>query len=125
MGARRAGGWVMVYMIGMPPIMGQYPEEEFVDGNTSAIKLRGPITDEMRPDISIRHTLQYEIGFPIAADNVPTTWRWASSQPLPDFYTPRGFPCISPRVKDIIESFEPGVHQFFPIKVIDKKDREI
>ncbi len=29
--------------------------------------------------------------------------------------------CVSPLFKDVIEAFDPGVHQFFPIRIVSKK----
>jgi hypothetical protein len=45
----------------------------------------------------------------------------------PDFsYLRGGFPSVSPVVRDIIEELEPGVHQFFPVKLLnaDGSERE-
>ncbi|PXW67604.1 hypothetical protein C7451_1261 [Blastomonas natatoria] len=44
---------------------------------------------------------------------------------MPDYYTPNAFPCVSSRFKEVVERFEPDVHQFFPVAVVDKAKEKI
>ena len=115
----------MVYRMGKTPEMGQYPDCNFVDGDCLNIHLEEPLTAEMRSAAAGNKGRLFDIGYPVEAKNVPTVWKWASAKPIPDYYTPEGFPCVSPRMKDIIERFEPGVHQFFPLKVLNKRHEQI
>ncbi len=42
-----------------------------------------------------------------------------------DFFGPAGSPsAVSQRFKDLIEKFEPGVHEFFPIKLVNGRRTE-
>lgn len=52
---------------------------------------------------------------------VPTKILWESRpNRISDYFTPRTIPCVSERMKAIIEQFEPDVHQFFPVDVVGK-----
>jgi len=115
----------MVYLIGSEREMGQYPSERFRNGDPRRIKVERPETEEMQRAIGLQHRHQYNLGFRITDDNVPTLWEWNSSRPVPDYYTPHGFPCVSLRFKDVVEGFEPDVHQFFPLTVLNKAGDEI
>lgn len=115
----------MVYLIGSEPEMGQYPSEKFLDGDPHNIKVEGPETEEMLRAISRNHKHQYNLGFRISCENVPSIWLWKSSRAVPDFYTPNAFPCVSSRFKEVVERFAPDVHQFFPITVVNKAKEKI
>jgi hypothetical protein len=115
----------VVYLIGSEPEMGQYPSERFLDGDPRLIRVEGPETEEMLRAIALQHRHQYNLGFRITDDNVPTLLEWNSSRPVPDYYAPHGFPCVSSRFKDVVERFEPNVHQFFPVTVVKKTGDEI
>jgi len=115
----------MVHSIGTTPILGQYVEEAFVDGNPPEVKLQGPLTDEMRDATGLYWKHQYNIGYPVSAENVPTIWRWSSTVSVPDYYEPHGFPCVSSVIKELVEEIEPGVHQFFPLRVEGREGRPL
>lgn len=115
----------MVYLIGSEPEMGQYPSEKFLDGDPHRIKVEGPETEEVLRAIARNHKHQYNLGFRIRHENVPTIWQWKSSRAVPDYYTPNAFPCVSSRFKEVAERFEPDVHQFFAITVVNKAGGEI
>ncbi|MGQ3227918.1 MAG: imm11 family protein [Blastomonas fulva] len=115
----------MVYLIGSEQEMGQYPREKFLDGDPKKIKVEGPETEEKLLAINLYYRQQYNAGFRIMSENVPTVWQWNSSRILPDYYTPHAFPCVSSRFKEVVERFEPDVHQFFPITVVNKAKEKI
>lgn len=115
----------MVYLIGSEPEMGQYLSERFLDGDPHRIKVEGPETEEMLRAVARNHKHQYNLGFRITHENVPTIWQWKSSRAVPDYYTPNAFPCVSSRFKEVVERFEPDVHQFFPVAVVDKAKEKI
>jgi hypothetical protein len=57
----------------------------------------------------------------IKPEFVPTKILWESEpDSISDYFTPRTVPCVSERMKAIIEQFEPDVHQFFPVDVVGK-----
>jgi len=115
----------VVYLIGSEPEMGQYPSERFLDGDPHRIKVDGPETEEMLRAIALDHVHQYNLGFRITHENVPTIWQWKSTRAVPDYYTPNAFPCVSSRFKEVVERFEPDVHQFFPVAVVNKAKEKI
>jgi hypothetical protein len=59
------------------------------------------------------------VGRALKPDNIPTMAKRAppAPQPLSDFYPFSGGFLVSDRFKALIEGFEPGVHQFFPLTV--------
>ena len=63
----------------------------------------------------------YRFGAPISVHDVPTKLMWETTDPLYDYGTLHGASCISQRFKDLIERLEPGVHQYFPLEVVDKR----
>ncbi|MEO1679217.1 MAG: DUF1629 domain-containing protein [Pseudomonadota bacterium] len=58
----------------------------------------------------------FDYGRPIQTEHVPTTWtRKPSKNPIPDVMSAwKGCLFVSERFKDVVEEFEPGVHQFLP-----------
>jgi hypothetical protein len=62
--------------------------------------LGGPVKDEFLPKRPLRAIKQ-------------------SKKKDPEFtYASGSQPCVTEKVKDIIERFEPGVHQFFPVEIV-------
>lgn len=115
----------MVYYLGLKRDFEQYPENEFLDGDRANIALEGPLTKEMRLSANLNQTHQFNIGYPVEANNVPNNWMWASEREMSDFYTPEGFPCVSKELKLLIERLDAGVHQFFPLQVVNKAGEQI
>jgi hypothetical protein len=114
----------MVYYLGYELLWDKYPSMKFADGDPLNLDLE-PVTDPSLL-VGIAGTRQLAVvGLPITSHNVPTTLVWSNRQPIPDFEGPQGFICVSPRMKEIIEQFEPGVHQFFPLKVVNRAGEEI
>jgi hypothetical protein len=61
-------------------------------------------------------------GYPVDPAAVPKAVLWESKdKPLPDVTMLHGVNIVSERVKDIIERFEPGVHQFLPVDLYRPK----
>ncbi len=113
----------MVYLIGYKCPWEKYPTMHFLDGDPSKLEWLediGPITT---PLISL--TTKALAGFRISPTNIPTRLQWTSRNEMPDFEGPPGFICVSSRFKEVVERFEPGVHQFFPITVVNKAGEEI
>lgn len=56
---------------------------------------------------------------PVDASRMPTQarLRFAWSKPIPDVFPTPGLNSVSKRFRDLVESFEPGAHQFFPLKL--------
>jgi hypothetical protein len=64
------------------------------------------------------------LGRRLNSQYVPTRFQWGGpkSRTLPDALKGRGMLLVSEKLKGIVETFEPGVHQFFPIELVFKKD---
>jgi hypothetical protein len=61
-------------------------------------------------------------GRPVSAEFMPTKIRWDEGDlALPDFQKSRCI-TVSERAKDLIERFEPGTHQFFPVDFFNNID---
>lgn len=63
----------------------------------------------------------YFAGLPVDGTNFPKWVRWSdpNGNPVPDFDRVP-FLSVSEKAKGVIESLEPGVHQFFPVEYQDK-----
>lgn len=86
------------------------------NGNIKAVELVDATPDSGR---SIR-TGSFDHGRPIKSENLPTTFKRerANKYALSDCHSAPGKSLlISARFKEIIETFEPDVHQFFPIAI--------
>lgn len=107
----------MVYGLNIVPENGYIVNVELVDGNPSAIRA---IDQEPDGGVSYEGVLS---GRRCHADHFPMKVRWLDRQrrPIPDF--DRGeILNVSERAKEIIERFEPGVHQFVPVDYVDARD---
>jgi hypothetical protein len=67
------------------------------------------------------------LGRRINEEYVPTKFLWGGpkNRKLPDAIYGRGMLLVSDRIQEIIERFEPGLHQFFPIDVIYTSNSEL
>jgi hypothetical protein len=67
------------------------------------------------------------LGRPIKPDNVPTKFIWGGpkNRKLPDALWGRGILLVSDRLKSLVERFEPSTHQFFPVDVVFKSDKQL
>lgn len=82
---------------------------------------------EMRREIALRHIKpsierrRFTMVPPYGPEHFPRAVRLTSGRGLNDYngYTKGGI-SVSARLKDLIESIEPGVHQFFPVEVQGK-----
>lgn len=56
---------------------------------------------------------------------MPTAVAWGSkNKPMPDVYKCRNINIVSERIKERIERFEPGIHQFVPVELHRPKAKE-
>lgn len=113
----------MVYRMGYKCPWDKFPQMQFLDGDPYKVEL---IDKTPEPGLSILGSKQHALlGRPIKPNNVPTTLLWQNRGDMPDFEGPPGFLCVSPRLKEIIERFEPDVHQYFPLHVVNEKKERI
>ena len=65
----------------------------------------------------------WKSGLVIPADVVPQRVVRTKGKTIFDFHSVTGAPLVSERFKALVEKLEPGVHQFFPVVVLDGKSR--
>jgi len=115
----------MVYGLNVKPEYGYYVEVDPLDGDISRIEVVDQTPDgglPFIPTIQPAHTM----GRPVKPDSVPTRMRWGDRQkhPIPDF--DNGLILnVSNRAKELIESLEPGIHQFLPVEYFDVDDEPV
>jgi len=61
------------------------------------------------------------VGFPIDPGSMPSKGRLEEPwrKPIPDVFRAPGLNAVSQRFRELVEQFEPGMHQFFPLSVQD------
>lgn len=104
----------MVYGLNINPTQGYYVEYELLDGDMEQVRLIDDTPDQGgRPPVM-------KGGRAMDPTHLPTRVRWKDrkKQPMADF---NGGPMtsLSARAKELIEQYEPGVHQFFPVTFYD------
>lgn len=85
-----------------------------LDGDVSKIQ---PV--DMSRDAGVRVRASYSYyGRPYEPEHVPTKIEVSGpKRPIPDIYDPYGL-LVSAKFKDVVERFEPNLHQFFPIELV-------
>ncbi len=112
----------MVWTFGFDDGMGVTYSLMELDGDLDKIEYE----DRSLDGYSIGSTFEpgkLNLGRRLKATNVPTRFQWGGpkSRKLPDALKGRGMLLVSEKLKKTIETFEPGVHQFFPIELVFKK----
>jgi hypothetical protein len=108
----------MVYGLNIVPEHGYYVNVEMVGGNPSAIHA---IDQEPDGGVSFRGVTS---GRRCHLEHFPTTMRWLDRQghSIPDFDQAELLN-VSERARNLIEQFEPGVHQFMPVDYVDANNK--
>ena len=92
------------------PLEGSFEAVEFADPDNVNWKAKRASADPM------------EQGYPVKPETLPAKILWAcGNEPLPDVL-PRF--AVSSRFRDLVEQFEPGVHQFVPVEIYKRKGGE-
>lgn len=90
--------------------------------NLSGVKFLHP---EQVDQVSKMSSSPATKGYAVDPATMPTGICYESkNKPMPDVETTRGVDIVSERVRDVIERFEPGVHQFLPVDVYRPKAKE-
>jgi hypothetical protein len=91
--------------------------ENPLDGNLDAVRTVDPLPEHIR-----RLRRDMSNGVPVLPDQIPTRWYWGSkNRKLPGFKGWGGVLTVSQAFRAIIERFEPGRHQFFPLDYVTRK----
>lgn len=103
------------------------PRVEFIDGREDQIRLvdETPEIGLSAKKIQNQNRTTFLLGRPVLAEKVPTKLAWMSKGGPDDYFSPRGFPCVSDAFRRLIEHLEPNVHQFFPLEVLNRRDEHI
>lgn len=109
----------MVYSLGSKPTLGHYARQETLDGDVSKIEVADK-TPDAGFDANTASTYPAGQGRPILTQHVFTKIEWQESGPVPDVETVRGLLVVSDRFREIVEQFEPKVHQFLPVSYLDR-----
>lgn len=110
-----------VYTVGTKPVGGHYPK---VDWGEDVFPTPPTLDDNF--DDGLPTTNGPKAGVPVYGGALPKVVRWAepADNPPPDFDSMPTLN-ISERAKQVIESVEPDVHQFFPVEYVDRQDQPI
>lgn len=114
------GEFLMVYTVDTKPVGGHYPKV-YWGGDPFPTP---PVLQDF--DDGLPNTNGPEAGVPLYGGALPKVVRWdePATNPPPDFDSMPTMN-VSERARQVIEAVEPGVHQFFPVDYIDRKDRLI
>lgn len=110
----------MVFGLNVRPEWGYYPAVEVLDGDLSQVNALNPVNDG-GAGWSGRSG-----GVPVDGTHLPKRVKWNDPRgnPVPDFdQTP--MLNVSERARQLIESVEPKVHQFFPVEYLDRSGRPL
>lgn len=110
----------MVYSLTSKPTLGHEAAKETLDGDVSRIEVADK-TPDAGFDANSARTYPANQGRPILTTHVPTKVEWQESGPVPDVDTVRGLLVVPERFREIVEQFEPGVHQLLPIDYLDRR----
>ena len=100
---------------------------EIIDGGYDAVrKMRYLNPDEVTGVAkAFPNSIQMNQGYRVVAEDAPKKVRWLSTvRAVPDYDKCGGVPYVSERLRDLIEQFEPGVHQFVPVDLYRPKAKE-
>lgn len=122
----------MVYFVSCRDISTIPVYPEFLD--TSAEGAFDGIRYEQNPELLDLNAVEREFlakgasaiehGYRVIGDTAPKKMLWeGGDNPLPDIIQ-RNCLAISPGFRDLVEQFEPGVHQFFPVEIYKARNSD-
>lgn len=104
---------VMVYGLNIKPTQGYYVEVDALDGDLSKVEILDSTPDGGLP---LNRSYVFSSGRAVVPDHMPTRMQWADrhGHSVPDF--DNGLVLnVSEQARELIEEFDPGVHQFVPV----------
>jgi hypothetical protein len=107
----------LAYGLNIKPEHGYYVDIEALDGDVSQIRL----VDDSDDGGYLPRGNPILAGRPVDTEHVPTKMKWLDRKGhlVPDFDNGK-INNVSARARHVIESKEPGVHQFIPVEYVDK-----
>jgi hypothetical protein len=112
----------MVYSLGKKSPYETAPRHEVIDGEAWAtVRFLYPDQVDRRATIPSRPLMGQ--GYRIVPDSAPKTMLWSSTRLTPPDYAfgNNSVMLVSGRFRDLVERFEPAVHQFLPVAMVHKK----
>ena len=114
----------MVYYLGSKSTLGHGANTRLLDGDPHQITLADRTPDDgLNPDEKGFYAASQ--GRPIRTEYVPTKIEWQEDAPVPDVETQHGMVVVPERFREIVEQFEPGVHQFLPVAYVDRAGKPV
>lgn len=112
----------MVYSLGKESPYDTDPRHEVIDGEAWAgVRFLHPDKVDRRANIPGEPLMGR--GYPIVSDSAPKKVLWSSKRlPPPDYaFGNNAIMRVSRRFYDLVERFEPGLHQFIAVDMVHKK----
>ena len=109
----------MVFYLGDKTTLGHYANTELLDGDPHKIEV-ADTTPDAGFDANSARAYPANQGRPVRTEHVPTRIEWQELAPVPDVEIQHGMVVVPERFREIVEQFEPGVHQFLPVAYIDR-----
>lgn len=110
----------VVYYLGSTTTLAHYANTKVLDGDPYKIEV-ADTTPDPGFDINAASTYPANQGRPIRTENVPTRIEWQEKAPVADVLMEHGMIVVPERFREIVEQFEPGVHQFLPVAYVDRQ----
>jgi hypothetical protein len=118
------GGDVMVYSVGRKSVYDTDPINEVISGDAAWATLAFENPDEIDRKAKIPGRLLLGQGYRIIEGSAPEKFLWKSKTKLPPDYAfgNNEAMLVSSRFRDLVEQFEPSLHQFLPVDMFNAKD---
>ncbi len=120
-----SGNAVMVWGLGTKnPLLRRMAAEKLLDGDVFKVEVADLTPDEgFWPETGLSFVA--DVGRPARPEHMPTRVEWRDRAKLPDVNKISGALVVCDRLKDLVEQFEPSVHQFLPIDYVNTKGEPI
>ncbi|MEO7691362.1 MAG: DUF1629 domain-containing protein [Sphingomonas sp.] len=113
----------MVYSIGKGSVFEIEPENQVIGGEEVWSKLQFLHPEKVDRHAKLPGRSPLGQGYPVVPDSAPKAVLWKSKSKLPPDYAfgDNSIMLVSSRFRDLVERFEPGVHQFLPVDMYNSK----
>lgn len=113
----------MVYSIGKKSPYDTDPVNEVIGGEAAWADLRFQDPEAVDRLAKIPGRVPLGQGYAVAPDSAPKSFLWKSTSKRPPAYAfgNNSVMLVSSRFRDLVDQFEPGVHQFLPVNVYSSK----